>query len=450
MIDISNPRTWETDSIQVSEEFQIFGDAADNTVGWIAGFYHELDHPGGYSEIQQDEFGGAAANPLFGSTDVESLGNGGTSDAVYGSATYDASAWLRGLSLTAGGRYTWDHKVASAIECSLPQEGASCPYPLPDTAPYAQPTLHAGFRAPGWNLYAQDQVTGDTMVYAAYRRGYKSGGFNSGAFNATDYEEFKPEYLTDVELGTKNNWTILGVPGRTNFDVYYGWYQDVQKNDLVEVEQEISPFGPIYEPEGFSAITFNAARATVKGLEFQSTFNPAEYLAVNVFYSYTEATYDSFVVPQAIQVGLGGAQSAVNPVDLAGSAFANTPKDKLGISPRFRIPLDPALGTPYVGGTLYWQSKEWFTDLGTEEVAQSGQSPVQKDYMLVNFRIDWNNVLGQPFDASVFVNNAFNRTYAVGADALLNLTGTSATIYAPPRMWGVALRVRFGTGDKGG
>jgi hypothetical protein len=44
---------------------------------------------------------------------------------------------------------------------------------------------------------------------------------------------------------------------------------------------------------------------------------------------------------------------------------------------------------------------------------------------------------GHPFDASFFLNNAFDKTYAVGADALLNLTGTSATIYAPPRMWGV-------------
>jgi iron complex outermembrane receptor protein len=137
------------------------------------------------------------------------------------------------------------------------------------------------------------------MVYATYRRGYKSGGFNSGAFNATDFEEFQPEYLTDVELGTKNNWTILGVPGRTNFDVYYGWYQDVQKNDLVAIEQEVNVAPPpnppdiIIEPEGFSALTFNAARATIKGLEFQSTFIPDDNFQVNVFYSYTDATYSS-------------------------------------------------------------------------------------------------------------------------------------------------------------
>ncbi len=445
LIDISNPRTWETNSLQLTEELQVVGETDDNTFNWIAGFYHEVDRPGGYSEIQQDEFGGVGFFPPFSTTNVESLFNGGTSDAGYGSATYNASEWFPGLSFTAGGRYTWDHKVATAIECFLPADGSSCPHPLPDVPPYAQKTQTGDFRAPTWNLAVQDQVNDDTMVYATYRRGYKSGGFNSGAFNASDYEEFKPEYLTDVEVGTKNNWTILGVPGRTNFDAYYGWYQNVQKNDLVAVEQETSAGPPAqYQLEGLSALTFNAARATIKGLEFQSTFVPDDNFELNVFYSYTDATYNSFTLPQAIQVQLSGAQIAYNPTNLAGSPFAYTPKNKLGVTPRFHIPIDPSFGTPYVSATLYWQSKESFTDLGSEEVAQIGQSPVQNDYMVVNFRLDWDNVLNYPFDASAFVNNAFNKTYAVGADALLNLTGTSASIFAPPRMWGIELRYRFG------
>ena len=456
LIDVSNPRTWETNSLQVTEEFQIFGNTSDNTFSWIAGYYHELDHPGGYSEIQEDEFGGASSPTGFGKTDVESLGNGGTSNAVYASGTYNLSNLVSGLSFTAGGRYTWDHKVATAIECFLPQEGSTCPSPLPNVPPYSQQTLDADFHAPTWNLSLQDQVTDDTMVYATYRRGYKSGGFNSGAFNATDFEEFKPEYLTDVEVGTKNNWTILGVPGRTNFDAYYGWYQDVQKNDLVEVEQLVNvsppPNPPFYvaEPEGFSALTFNAARATIKGLEFQSTFIPDENFELNIFYSYTDATYNSFSLPSAILVGPTGSQSELGLTNLAGSAFAYTPKNKVGFSPRFHIPIDPALGMPYISATVYWQSKEWFTDLGSEETinpsipGEYGQSPEQKDYTVVNFRFDWNNFLGYPVDGSLFLNNAFNKTYAVGADALLNLTGTSATIYAPPRMWGIELRYRFG------
>jgi iron complex outermembrane receptor protein len=287
VLDIPNSRTWESDSLQVSEEFQVLGETPDNLINWIAGFYHELDYPGGYSEVERETLGGAQppGSPFygFGTTEYSDLANGGTSNAAYGSATYDASSWLQGLSLTAGGRYTWDHKVATARNCILPEEGPACPYPIPDVFPYAVPTQSGDFHAPTWTLAANYQVTDDTMLYATYRRGYKSGGFNSGAGGAIDFAEFKPEYLTDVEVGTKNNWTIFGVPGRTDFDLYYGWYDDVQKNDIVAVEQELTT-PPYVEVEPI-ALTFNAARANIKGLEFQSTFVPDENFEVGVFYS---------------------------------------------------------------------------------------------------------------------------------------------------------------------
>ena len=464
ILDIPNSRTWEQNSLQVTEEFQVQGETPDNVFNWIAGFYHELDHPGGYSEVERETLGGAQppTSPFFafGTTEFSELVNAGSSNAVYGSATYDASTWVSGLSFTAGGRYTWDHKVAVARNCILPQEGVTCPFPIPDVFPYAQPTESGNFHAPSWTLAANYQLTDNTLLYATYRRGYKSGGFNSGAGAATDFAEFKPEFLTDVEVGTKNNWTILGVPGRTNLDLYYGWYDDVQKNDLVAVEQQLTtpPFVQITPV----ALTFNAARANIKGLEFESTFVPDPNFEMSVFYSYTDATYSKFLLPQAILIDLSGNQTELGVLDHTGNPFAYTPKSKLGIAPRFHIPADPMIGAPILSAQIYWQSSEWFTDLSDIEttcgafvrpsmpgapytcLASAGQSPQQKDYALVNLRFDWEDFLGKGFDASAFVNNVFDRTYAVGADALLHLTGTSATIYAPPRMWGVEFRYRFG------
>jgi iron complex outermembrane receptor protein len=469
ILDIPNSRTWESDSLQVTDEFQVKGETADNSINWIAGFYHELDHPGGYSEVERETLGGVqpAGSPFadFGNTEIDSLGNGGTSNAVYGSATVDASSWLRGVSFTAGGRYTWDRKVATDQTCILSAANpglTSCPFPL--TQAFDLPTHEASFHAPTWTVSAQDQVTDDTMLYATYRRGYKSGGFNSGAVAATDFEEFKPEYLTDVELGTKNNWTILGVPGRTNFDVYYGWYSDVQKNDEIPIVQSYlipNPPNPptletVVEP---AALTFNAARATIKGLEFESTFIPTDDLQVELFYSYTDATYNKFVLPQEVVIDPFGNQTTLGSVNHAGNPFAYTPKNKFGITPRFHIPIPESLGEPFISATWYWQSREWFTDLSDVEttcgafissggadtcVAPAGQRPEQRSYSLINLRIDWDNFMGQPFDLSAFVNNLTDETYKQGADALLHLTGTSASIYGPPRMWGLELRYRFG------
>lgn len=446
VLDVYDTRTWESDSIQVTDELQFGGQSEDKSINWISGFYHELDYPGGYGETVRE---------AVGTTEFDAAENGGSSNALYGSATYDASQWVNGLSVTVGGRYTWDHKFSRDLICS-PTPQLPCPFPIPDVPPYnppppAPPTYLSGhFRAPNWTLAANYQVTDDTMVYVTYRRGYKSGGFNSGAGAATaQYGEFKPEYLTDLEVGSKNNWTILDVPGRTNFDFYYGWYQDVQKNDLVALVSQGS-----FQS---AALTFNAARATIKGLEFQSVFVPDDNFEVNVFYSYTDANYQKFLLPESL---LSGPPIYV---DLAGSSFSYTPRNKIGISPRLHIPIDYSLGMPYVSGTFYWQSREWFTDLGAEQttcsafampapppggrytcLAPGGLQPLQKSYPLFNFRFDWNDFLGNGFDLSLFVNNAFDRKYQVAGNALLNLVGTNASIYAPPRMWGFEFRYRFG------
>jgi iron complex outermembrane recepter protein len=428
ILDISNPRTWESDSRQVTNEFQLQGESGDNSVRWIAGYYYEHDYPGGYSEVQRDTFGGALGGSPLGSTEIDSLSNGGTSSAVFGQASWNVT---EKLTLTGGARYTWDRKVADTRICFLPSiYYASCPFPIPNTPEFGAAHQTASFQAPTWTLAANYQLTGDSMIYATFRRGYKSGGFNSGAPVAV--QEFKPEYLTDVEIGSKNNWTIFGVPGRTDLDAYYGWYRDVQKNDLIAV---IPPAGP---PEPV-ALTLNAAKATIKGIDFQTTIVPAESVELSFFWSYTDASYDSFVIPSAIALDNMGGATFLYPADHAGDPFAYTPQDKFGLTGRFHIPVDPSLGDPVLSATWYDQSKVWFSDFSDIE-----PDAFQKSYDLINARLDWNNIFGSSFDAAVFVNNLTDQTYKVGANALLHLTGTSASIYGPPRMWGVELRARFG------
>jgi iron complex outermembrane receptor protein len=424
ILDIPNPRTWESNSRQTTEEFQIVGDS--DVWNWIAGFYYEHDQPNGYSEVERDVFGGDNFFPPLSSTEIDSLSNGGVSQALYASATYDASAWTKGLSFTAGGRYTWDHKVAASRICIEPLFPA-CPFPLPDSPPFSLPTQTGSFKAPSWTLSANYQATDDTLLYLTYRRGYKSGGFNSGAGQATAFSEFKPEYLTDLEIGAKSNWTLLGVPGRTNVDAYYGWYQNVQKNDIVV----LLAGGP---PEPI-ALTFNAARATIKGLEFESFLVPSDDFQASIFYSYTDATYGKFILPSSIDLVNG----LTNFLDHRGNPFGFTPKHKLGLSGRYHLPVDSRFGMPYLSASLSWQSKVWFTDLSDIE-----PNAFQNSYGLVNVRLDWDGVMGSGFDASLFVNNATDKTYKVGANALEHLLGTTSSIYGAPRMWGIELRYRFG------
>ena len=430
LLEIPNARTWEQNSRQITEEFQVTGETEDDMWNWIAGFYYENDYRGGYAEVERDVFGGGSniANPL-GSTEVDALSNGGHSIAAYGHLTFDASKWVNGLSFTGGARYTWDKKITTAISCVqyAATSDPACHYPV-TAALYGSSVYTANFRAPTWDIGANWQASEDTLLYATWRRGYKSGGFNAGAAGVNPSTlMFKPEYLTDVEIGTKNNWEILGVPGRTNFDLYYGWYQNVQKNDIVG-------FGTTPRPP--VVLTVNAAKATIKGLEFESTFIPDENFQVTAFYSFTEASYDSFLLPATLDYTGMTVTSVANH---KGDPFAYTPKHKVGVTGRYHLPVDSSYGKPYLTATWYWQSKVWFTDVSDEE-----PDAHQGDYGLINLRLDWDGVLGSSFDVSAFVNNVTNRNYKVGANALEHEIGTNASIFGAPRMFGVELRYRFG------
>ena len=449
LLDVSSPHASQSHSYQVTDEVQLLGET-DN-LKWLVGFYHESVHPTGSTEIVRNTLGGAQPVPTqqmpspffgFGNTEVDELTNTGTSNAVFGQATYDVTDKF---SLTAGGRYTWDHKVATATTCIEIALPLTCTFPLQTANPLVNqfPDQSANFHAPTWTLAAQYQFTPDSMLYTTYRRGYKSGGFNSGAGSATSFGEFKPEFLTDIEIGSKNNWTIFGVPGHTNIDAYYGWYEDVQKNDLVILEQQVPP--PVTPPTPPNiiiepiALTFNAARATIKGLELESTFVPSDEFQFSVFYSYTDTNYDKFVLPEMIFIDLGGGQTILNSLNHAGNDFANTPRHKLGLSARFNIPVNESYGEPSISANWYYQSKVEFTDLSDIE-----PHAFQNGYSLLNLRVDWDNVFGCPFDASFFMNNVTDEKYKVGANALEHLIGTTASIYGPPRMWGFELRYRFG------
>jgi iron complex outermembrane receptor protein len=51
-----------------------------------------------------------------------------------------------------------------------------------------------------------------------------------------------------------------------------------------------------------------------------------------------------------------------------------------------------------------------------------------------------------PVDLSVFITNVTDKLYRIGSNDLTQSSslGTAADIYAPPRMFGVSVRYRFG------
>jgi len=65
-------------------------------------------------------------------------------------------------------------------------------------------------------------------------------------------------------------------------------------------------------------------------------------------------------------------------------------------------------------------------------------------YGLLNLRLEWNEIMGSSFDASLFVSNATDRIYRVGQYSSYVSDGYITSFYGEPRMFGAHLRFRFG------
>src|SRR3546814_1260036 len=59
------------------------------------------------------------------------------------------------------------------------------------------------------------QATPDLLLYATTRRGYRAGGFNVPKLDASvaNLQNFAPETLTDIEVGTKGRYSVSGLQG---------------------------------------------------------------------------------------------------------------------------------------------------------------------------------------------------------------------------------------------
>ena len=142
-----------------SEELQVQGSLLDHDLKYIVG--------GFYNYATQDALipvivGGDLPTPLgqvtYNTQDTDE------SRAVYAQFTYDFSRWVQGLSLTTGGRYTWETVGMT---------------PFADDAffigyPHESKTLSA----PSWNITLQWQFTPAQQVYFTNRGSFRSGNFN--------------------------------------------------------------------------------------------------------------------------------------------------------------------------------------------------------------------------------------------------------------------------------
>jgi len=392
-----------------NEEVQLSGELFDDKLDWVFGGFWQKYEPVERIFLTYN---------LFGAPSRQEPLESGSSSALYAQFTYNLggiSSALEKLNVTAGYRYTWDSKSATANTYN-PVTGA-CLAVAGKVFPNCAIRYEGEFAADTYTLGLDYHLTDRTMVYFTQRTGYKSGGFNTNTEPGNAFASFGPEFVLDREAGIKTDFSVAGRPVRLNVAGFFDDYKDIQRNQTVLVP----PVPPATTPRSTNLV-LNAGAAEIKGVELQGTVDLTDRLQVQLNYSYLDARYTEFVLP-------GG-------VDRAGVALPYSPKNKVGASVRYDVPVPETVGEVSVGLSYSYQSK-----FRAQDPDQLGN--IIGDYGLFNANAEWKNVGGKPVNLEVFVTNLTDEEYIQQNLAYYNVFGSVAVLYGEPRMYGARLRYSF-------
>ena len=205
------------------------------------------------------------------------------------------------LTAVGGVRYTKDTRTALFSNYGFVFNSGLVPL----TGPAASTqNLHYSGDKVSWLGGLNFKPNGDTLVYAKVSSGYKAGGFDGTG------SVFRPETNTAYETGLKLKF---GDARQHVFNVsgFYYNYKDLQ-NDVL-----LNP--------AIGAQTFNSGKATIWGVEAETTIKLSRHDTFNATVNYLKAKYDDFTASYAIFDTSNPNATAGPSVNLSGNRLPQTP-----------------------------------------------------------------------------------------------------------------------------
>ncbi|MCC7248661.1 MAG: TonB-dependent receptor [Lysobacter sp.] len=385
---------------QFSQEVR-FVSTNSGPLKWIVGGFY----------LRESNDGGAIAYTnlaLTTGTEQTRPGRINRSRSIFGQ--FDYTLFDR-LTLTAGGRQTWDDKRApNGIDANFNATG----YITPNT--YVVPAPFEGKKFT-YRLGSKYDIDARNNVYFNISRGYKAGGFNSRPEIRPTY---LPETLTAYEIGTKNRFADNTI--QLNLSGFYYDYTDFQVNAAVFDANNVP----------FSLIS-NAGAATVKGVELEGVFQPIPALRIDGSVGYLSTRFTS----------LREAYDSISRtlVDVTGNRLPRAPEFTWRLTARYDAPLGSGKLSPNV--SIQGQSSQFFTEFN-DRVIVAGATTVttyvpfrEGGWAMANANLRY-EAAGARWYVEAFGQNLFDKTVLVNAGL-----GAGNLTYAPPRIYGVRAGAKF-------
>lgn len=310
-------------------------------------------------------------------------------EAIFGEATFNLTESTK---LIAGARYSWERRtlVNSTLGLDLLTLATDPSFVLPAPLP-AQKTSYKNFSP---RVTLQQELGQDAMIYATYTKGFKTGGFN-----AAQYSSYKPEILTDYEVGFKAD--LADKKLRLNGAGFYYDYKDLQ-TIVIPADQSIP-----------GSVNTNG-NAKIYGGELELTAVPTSNLELNAAVAVLHGEFTN------------------GPVK--GNKLPFVPSFTLSYGAQYTFPISNGGITLRVDGQT--KGRTYFTEDNNPLVSQGS-------YTIANASIGWRDA-DDRLSVTAFVRNIGDTLAVNGGFPLPGfLSGGIRGAYDPPRTYGIRAGVKF-------
>lgn len=252
------------------------------------------------------------------------------------------------IELSAGGRYSHENKeLVSVVDRARQLVGS-------------QSFLSNGGNRRSFDNFSPEfsvsyRPNSDLTIYANYKWGFLSGGFNGGSFNAAGDFSYNPQKVKGFEGGIKSRM----LDGMVTAELAFFSYK------ITDLQVQVTTQATIQELR-------NAGRVSSKGVEFALTVRPAEGLSLYGNLAYTDGKYDQYYAAcyagqLAVNPGTGIGQCASQPnpnnnnivgflQNLNGTRLARTPEWAGNAGFVYETPLTGSTKIEFAGGITYSDS----------------------------------------------------------------------------------------------
>jgi len=336
---------------------------------------------------------------IVGDLDVEAF-------AIFANFTYSLTDQFR---LRLGARYS-DESRDIDVATRLPGPGITLG-PGTDSRSFSDFTPEVGL----------EYDLGDTLLYASYSEGFKSG---SAALVDGSPDLIEPETIDNFEVGFKGNY----LDNRLNLNVAGFLYE-------IENAQFDRTFLIAGGPR-FSTSVENAASQDGLGVEIEGSFRPTDNFKLDFNGTWYDIEFDEFNTTDPTEVfgaleGLAGLP--IRTVDLSGNTPRNTPDLTFGVRGTYSQELGNGGFIDYSAAYAY-KSEQFFTEFNDDRFRAGGYGILDAN---VKYTFPDNNL-----SFNLWAKNLTDEFVQSGGFAV----ATSRTIvgtYLPPRQYGATLGYKF-------